>query len=74
MSGFTWRIIQAEFTVEQDADCCDGSQDDQTMRVKFDDGGAGMFPILRTDRWALETGEEFAAMIAELKRRVEMPE
>ena len=47
----TCRIV--EVRLAQDADCCDGNIL-QYMTITVADGGGGSYPVLSTERWAID--------------------
>lgn len=63
-------LARASFTITQDGDCC-GGHDIQTLKLSSDDGGAGWFWILETERWAFDSPEELYNQLREIINKSE---
>jgi len=51
------QIVEAAFTLEQQADTNSSSSLNNTITVRVEDGGGGPFLTFTTDRWALDFNE-----------------
>lgn len=67
------RLASLSVTLEQDNDSCDGGDLGQYLEVSTQDGGAGAFLVLRTERWAVDA-DEIDALAARLKAILAMVE
>lgn len=64
----TTLLHSATFILSQDGDC--NSDDQQELRVTLEEGGAGAFLTVSTDRWAFETNRELGELLARIEAAV----
>ena len=48
----------------QDDDCVVASEEGQTLVIELVDGGGGLFPVIKTDRWSVNPIE--VSMLSEM--------
>lgn len=54
-------LHSADFILSQEGDCNDDAQ--QELRITLEEGGAGPFMTLRTQRWAFDHPAELSALL-----------
>lgn len=52
-------IIESMVLSQANDSCGKDADDDQFMAVKFEDAGAGFYPVISTKRWAFGDIDEF---------------
>jgi len=63
------KLIACRMTFEQRADCCDDlRRKHQRLVVEMYDGGAGVYPVLRTSRWALNQPGDLGDLLRRVRR------
>ena len=64
-------ILSQEFklTFAQDSDCL--STEDQFLTIKTDNGGAGDFFVIETERWAFDSVDELIEIFNKFKEKHE---
>jgi len=58
-----------KMTFVQDADSGQGNHGDQELEVFIDNGGAGDYYIIKTDRWAFDKIEELIDLLKAFKAK-----
>ena len=54
-------VNNVKISLVQDRDCCDATvnnEDYQKLEITWEDGGGGIFPIIKTDRFAFDFNEQ----------------
>ena len=69
MSAKLWSM---KATYEQGPDDNDPHEADQEIEISVDDGGAGKYFVIKTDRWAFDTVSEFVEMLESFKAKAGM--
>lgn len=66
MKGITVEKVTVEYTQEAD----DVSGGIQTLTVTTDDGGAGKYFVISTDRWAFDNLEDLHEIMKDFENRM----
>lgn len=66
MEGIAVDKVAVEYT--QDAD--DTSNGIQTLDISTDDAGAGKYFVIKTERWAFDSIEEFISILRDFEKRI----
>ncbi len=66
-------IGQVSIRITQEVDCCGPSGEIlNTMVIDFVDGGGGFYPVITTDRWALDDRDsELASFMSRVIKLIE---
>lgn len=67
------RLSEASFFFFQDSDTNQDGDDGQTLRVFTEDGGAGSYLVIETERWAIDL-DDIDKFCDALKRIANIPE
>jgi len=64
------QIEEIRVIYSQDADCCSDGEP-QTIEVFTQDGGAGKYFVIKTDRWAFDRIDELIELLNNFKQKAE---
>lgn len=57
-------IVEHKISYSQEQDCCSSSPNGiQILECTYEDGGAGKYYVIKTDRWAFDSLEELNKVI-----------
>lgn len=59
-----------QVSYSQESDSCDESDMGQEIEIKTSDSGGGKYLVISTNRWAIDSVDEFVAMLADATRRL----
>ena len=63
-------ISQASITYIQEPDNCSSSEEYQRLEIHIEDAGGGKYIVLRTDRWAIDSIDDFITILRDFKQRI----
>ena len=65
-----YELGEAEFHFTQDPDSCAEHDFPQELVVKVTDAGGGHYIVVETQRWAFDSPDDLAAMVADIRKRL----
>jgi hypothetical protein len=62
-------LSECKITYSQEPDSCSSNDEYQYMKLSTDDAGGGKFIVMETTRWAINSIDEFIAVLNDFKKR-----
>lgn len=63
-------VSQASITYIQEPDNCSSAEEYQRLKIHIEDAGGGKFIVLNTDRWAIDSIDDFITILQDFKQRI----